>query len=248
MYRIVGSRCCVMIEKGDARLGPHGTVLRCFDPRLRSSAWISQCGEMFTLYHDTDVWSTMSHPRCDESGSLRVSGNNQRLERALAEAWVARPDTNTMCWAQVRNAVDGLHASNIEWKYGGSTRKRVESRVPNCIRGVASALSESGTDSLAELAARCHLSESTVLSYLCKGLCNDASLVPVELLRPLVGDDIMGALQLVDATGPLGDVVASVELHLLQPPEHVHNRVRLGRIIKDISEVFPTFSDGTHCE
>jgi len=102
---------------GDARRGPHGREVRCFDASgWRSSRWVDEDGTAFRLLHRPERWSRALPLRCDEHGAM-CFGGHVRVEQALARAWLplACPPLRHPSAARI-DARQPLCAGNVQWQ------------------------------------------------------------------------------------------------------------------------------------
>lgn len=208
---------------GNARKGPGGSEVRCFDASSwRSSRWVAEDGTGFRLLHRPERWSAALPLRCDEHGAMCFAGH-VRVEQALARAWLplAVPPRRHPPATRIDQRVP-LCAGNVRWQcadfrgvdevdeeeydtesesdYGDEASTVVvlpEPRLSPCVAKALDLAASVGT--LEDLATACGTSVETALSYLSKGVCKDERRAcPARLLAlldPALVDEVSARIQ-----------------------------------------------------
>ena len=192
--------------------------VRLIESSLRSSVYVSKCGNLYRRYEDSGAWEEV-HPRVDEDGIVRALAN-KNITQLIAEGWLGIPTYKTRCPSVICSAGKDPHdVSNLRWPAGleiGSYRGSVVKRrtLSKRLQQVQRLIIDRHVDGFEDLADNLEVATSTVYTYvsdlLAKSPDVDTALVVIEWIH----EGCLRACQHVSICGSLTSVMNSVDEYL----------------------------------
>lgn len=189
--------------------------LKIVEQGLRSSLYISQSGDLYRWYNDTDTWEGPLPTLMDASGARRYGGN-RKVSNIVSEAF--------------------------DPVFRGTTSVIKKKKCPEHMQHAFRQLLKSPS-TIQEFGSRCGpISESTAWTYVCGVVERWPHTHPMA--RTLVHPPLLDALPEIDYSGPLREVLqrlADGPLHFDSEWRHMEEstrfcHLRLARLCLDAAE------------
>ena len=209
---------------GDVRKGPDEQTYACFKVDSRSSSWIARDATVRQLYHDTERWSDVRLPLCDEYGCLTTCGGRLRLERAMAIAWLPAEEDGYR--ATLVRCDREVVPENVTWVGVRRRAPTPTTRIPPCVEHVVAVASTHTTIDSAYKAAG--LRPSTFWNYLAKGVALHPDVQVCAGVQHLVDERLKSAYaSLRDRSGSMKELIERMP-QIEHVPEY-YNQLRVLR-------------------
>ncbi len=218
------------------------TDTRLLKEGLRSSTYITKFGDIYKIYKDTGSWENVV-PKCRSDG--KVCYNNKRLERAIAEAWLEKPDVTTENGRYPNVSViddqkSPYDADNLKWCIGKKCKRYVEKPLlsPRLLF-VYEMLIDDEYENMDDVCDILDVSKETAYGYICNVLSTDPCYEAALNCRKLVCEQCLNYCIEHDVSGSLTYAMSRIDEFLKEDStwlqhENRFSQLRLSRIISTI--------------